>query len=251
MTVVCGKGNNGGDGLVVARLLREAGREVAVLCAAPPEELQRRRAREPRAPAGRGPLRLDGRPWADGRGAPARPFERPCAIVDALLGTGFAGAPRGRGRRGDRGDRTRRARPVVSVDVPSGVDASTGVVAGAAVRAAAPSPSTPPSPGSGSTPARQHAGEVEVAGHRHPPRGAGAADVGLIDAAVLARLPRRGAGSTKFVSGHVLVAGGSRRADRRAAMASRAAMRAGAGYVTACRARRRCSRSSPAAACPR
>ena len=53
VAVVCGKGNNGGDGLVVARLLREAGREVTVVCVAPPEEFTGDARGEPRAPARR------------------------------------------------------------------------------------------------------------------------------------------------------------------------------------------------------
>ncbi len=52
VTVVCGKGNNGGDGLVVARLLREAGRSVTVICLAAPEELAGDARIEPRAAAG-------------------------------------------------------------------------------------------------------------------------------------------------------------------------------------------------------
>ena len=80
----CGKGNNGGDGLVVARLLREQGREVRVLLLAPGEELSGDaranfdacRATSPQLFV---PEALDG----------AR------VIVDAILGTGFAGVPRG------------------------------------------------------------------------------------------------------------------------------------------------------------
>ncbi len=67
------------------------------------------------------------------------------------------------------------------------------------------------------------------------PRGApGGASVGLITAGVLTQLPRRGASSTKFSSGHVLVAGGSRGLTGAPRMAAEASMRAGAGYVTAC-----------------
>jgi hydroxyethylthiazole kinase-like uncharacterized protein yjeF len=71
--------------------------------------------------------------------------------------------------------------------------------------------------------------EIEI------PRGAPAAsDVGLICEGVLGELPRRASGSTKFTSGHVVVVGGSRGLAGAPAMASLAAMRAGAGYVTAC-----------------
>ncbi len=58
--------------------------------------------------------------------------------------------------------------------------------------------------------------------------------IGLIDPSVLDLLPRREPSSTKFSSGHVLVAGGSRGLTGAPRMAAQAAMRAGAGYVTAC-----------------
>ena len=119
IAVVAGKGNNGGDGLVAARLLRERGRDVDVLLAGDADELR-----------GDARANLERLPGA----APA-PFARrsrsgAALVVDALLGTGFAGEPRGAVAERDRGDRRRRRRPVLAVDVPSGVDASTGEVAG-------------------------------------------------------------------------------------------------------------------------
>jgi len=234
VAVLCGKGNNGGDGLVVARLLRQAGRDVAVVCVSPPEELRGDAGANLARLTGEGPLRLDGTPWAGGQAgrADAGPTVGRAVLVDALLGTGARGAPSGETAVAIAALCAAEA-PVVSVDVPSGVDASSGVVAGAAVRAAVTVTFHAAKPGLWVNPGKEHAGGVEVV-EIGIPRGAPmAAGAGLIEAAVLGLLPRRGPSSTKFVSGHVLVAGGSRGLSGAPAMASRAAMRAGAGYVTA------------------
>ncbi|MFI5010630.1 MAG: NAD(P)H-hydrate epimerase, partial [Solirubrobacterales bacterium] len=105
VAVVCGKGNNGGDGLVVARLLREAGRSVTVLCTAPIEEFSGDAAANLARLPGAAPLQLiadsgGGDPASGGAlnagGEPAaRVLAGAGAIVDALLGTGFEGVPRG------------------------------------------------------------------------------------------------------------------------------------------------------------
>ncbi|MCW3025681.1 MAG: carbohydrate kinase, YjeF related protein, partial [Solirubrobacterales bacterium] len=129
LTVVCGKGNNGGDGLVAARVLREAGRTVTVVSVVAPQELSGdARANLERLP-GEAPVRLNGVPWSqegDGRGA-AQGKEgggdttfQAAAIVDALLGTGFGGEPRG--AVAEAIEMINYAgREVLSVDVPSGV----------------------------------------------------------------------------------------------------------------------------------
>jgi NAD(P)H-hydrate epimerase len=234
VTVVCGKGNNGGDGLVVARLLRLAGRPVTVVCLASPDDFKGdARVNLLRLP-GPGPVDLDGRPWAEPDGAvQADPLSSPAAVVDAILGTGFAGEPRGEAARAidlinDCGA------SVVSVDVPSGVDASSGEISGAAVFAAATVTFHAPKPGLWIHPGKAHAGNVHVLDigiPRGAPRDAAA---GLISDQAGSLIPRRGAASTKFSSGHVLVAGGSRGLTGAPALAGRAAMRAGAGYVTVC-----------------
>ena len=83
VAIVVGKGNNGGDGLVAARLLRGAGREVAVLTVWPPDTLTGDAAEQLRRLPGEPPAAFD----------PAR-LEGAAVLVDALLGTGTTGAPR-------------------------------------------------------------------------------------------------------------------------------------------------------------
>jgi len=92
-----------------------------------------------------------------------------------------------------------------------------------------------PKPGLWINPGKSHAGEIETVDIGIP-RGApaGATMVGLIKPSILDLAPRRQRGSTKFTSGHVLVAGGSRDLMGAPRMAAHASMRAGAGYVTAC-----------------
>ncbi|HYM45237.1 MAG TPA: NAD(P)H-hydrate dehydratase [Solirubrobacteraceae bacterium] len=222
--VVCGRGNNGGDGLVVARLLRDAGREVTVLCTAPPAELSGDAQANLKRLPGAAPLEL-----AQGGDA----LGGASIVVDALLGTGFAGEPRGAVAEAIAAVESCSA-PVLSVDVPSGVDASTGVVSGPAVGAAITVTFHASKPGLWIHPGKAHAGEVEVLDIGIPRGAPPDAEIGLIAPAVLEMLPRRSAASTKFSSGHVLVAGGSRGLTGAPRMAALGAMRAGAGYVTAC-----------------
>jgi hydroxyethylthiazole kinase-like uncharacterized protein yjeF len=222
VAVVCGKGNNGGDGLVAARLLRDAGREVTVVCVAPPEELTGDARANLERLTGERPLQLGGGALAD-----------TSVAVDALLGTGFRGEPNG--AIGEAIDTINRlGAPVVSVDVPSGVDASTGVVGGAAVGAAATVSFHAAKPGLWIHPGKGHAGEVETIDIGIPRGAPSEGSIGLIEPSVLDVLPRRGASSTKFTSGHVLIVGGSRGLTGAPRMAAEASLRAGAGYVTAC-----------------
>jgi NAD(P)H-hydrate epimerase len=222
VAVVCGKGNNGGDGYVAARLLRDSGLTVRTLAAAAVEE-----------------LRGDARASAE-RVEDIEPFDRSrlegCAVaVDALLGTGFAGVPRG--AVADAIAALNAAGlPVVAADVPSGVDAATGAVEGEAVRAAVTATFAAAKPGLWIDPGKSHAGAVRVVDIGIPPGApVDEPDVGLVDdARLLALLSSRGAGWTKFTSGHVLVAGGSRGLTGAPSLSAEAAQRAGAGYVTAC-----------------
>lgn len=226
IAVVCGKGNNGGDGFVAARLLREAGREVDVQLLCAPRELEG----DARANCERLP------------GAPPRPFNpgslmEVAGIVDAVLGTGATGVPRGDalGAVETMAAAAERGVPVVACDVPSGIDASTGEVAGPAVRAVATATFHAAKPGLWIAPGKAHAGEVVVVpiGIPESPGRPASAPIGLIRGAILDVLPRRGPGATKFDGGSVLVCGGSTGLTGAPSMAAEAAMRAGAGYVTA------------------
>jgi ADP-dependent NAD(P)H-hydrate dehydratase / NAD(P)H-hydrate epimerase len=223
IVVVCGKGNNGGDGLVAARLLRDWGREVDVVLLAEPGEL----SGDPAANLERLP------------GEPPRPWD-PAAlagaagVVDAILGTGFSGEPREPARGAIEAINAAGA-TVVAADVPSGVDASSGAVEGVAVRAAATATFHAAKPGLWIHPGKGRAGEVRVVEIGIPPQPPALAEVdtGLIGPGVGALVPSRAAASTKFSSGAVLLCGGSRGLTGAPSLAAEAAMRTGAGYVTA------------------
>lgn len=222
IAVVCGKGNNGGDGLVAARLLRDSGHEVDVLCVAPPEDF-----------AGDAKRNLDRLPGGGPSAFTAEALDGAAIVVDALLGTGFAGEPR-EPVAGAIAAINASAAPVVAADVPSGVDASTGEIAGEAVRARATATFHAPKPGLWINPGKTRAGAVRRVEIGIPLGAPGEPSVGLIAPAVLDRVPRRQAGSTKFTEGAVVVCGGSTGLTGAPSLASEAAARAGAGYVTAC-----------------
>jgi hypothetical protein len=118
--------------------------------------------------------------------------------------------------------------------VPSGVDASTGETAGAAVAAHATATFHAAKPGLWIEPGRSCAGRVSVLDIGIPPGAPASAEIALISDEVLELIPRRGAHSTKFTSGRVLVAGGSPGLTGAPCLAALAAARAGAGYVTVC-----------------
>jgi hydroxyethylthiazole kinase-like uncharacterized protein yjeF len=218
--VVCGKGNNGGDGFVAARLLREMGFEVEALLLWPGEELP--------GDAAVNFERFGGDLVA---GDVAARLVGSGAVVDAIFGTGFEGAAREPAAEAI--DAINRCdAPVVACDIASGVDASTGEVAGSAVKADVTVTFHAAKLGQRIAPGKWHTGELRVAPIGIPEDAPAEAVGGEIDPAVLELAPRRGPQSTKFSSGQVGIAGGSRGLTGAVRMASLAAIRAGAGYAT-------------------
>ncbi len=208
VVVVCGKGNNGGDGLVAARTLARWGMRTHVFELASDVD----RARFDRALA-----------TAD-------------AAIDAMYGTGFRGA-----LGGDAAWIAERLHtwggPTVAVDIPSGVDGLCGLTSGSAVRASRTVTFAARKPGLVFQPGRAYAGEVVVADIgidvRAPADDRDVADahVGLVTADdVTAWLPRREPDAHKWQSA-VMVVGGSGGMTGAPMFVSRAAMRAGAGIV--------------------
>ncbi len=221
--VVCGKGNNGGDGLVAARELRRLGFEVDALLLWPGAEL--------RGDAAANLERLaDG--WRAVGGREVGPaLAGSGVVVDAIFGTGFAGAPRAPADAAIDAINGCGA-PVVAADIPSGVDAATGEAGGAAVKATVTVTFHAAKLGHWIEPGKELTGRLRVAPIGIPHGAPAPVAGGLIGDGVLALAPRREAGSTKFTSGEVVVIGGSRGLTGAVCMSAEAAVRAGAGYAT-------------------
>ncbi len=221
--VVCGKGNNGGDGLVAARLLAETGLEVETLLLWPAGELS--------ADATANLERLAAPAREVAPGELAEVLAGAGVIVDAIFGTGFSGAARAPAAAAIEAINAAPA-PVVAADIASGVDASTGEIEGVAVEARLTVGFHAAKLGHWIAPGKRHTGELRVAEIGIGAGAPGEVPAGLIESAVLELAPRRGADSTKFSSGQVLIVGGSRGLTGAVCMSAEAAARAGAGYAT-------------------
>ena len=230
IAILCGKGNNGGDGMVVARQLftRFHPRALHVILLAAPEELKGDAAQNYRM------LEVCGCPVAREIPAEAR---LATVVVDALLGTGISGPATGAMLEAIR--EINRGFPlaqVVAVDIPSGMRSDTGQPLGEQARADYTVTLTAPKPGQVLPPNCDSLGELRVAAIGSPPELYDADDsiwLSLVEPAMFRHLlaPRpRAAHKGSF--GHVLVIAGSRGKTGAAAMSGMAALRSGAGLVT-------------------
>jgi hydroxyethylthiazole kinase-like uncharacterized protein yjeF len=238
--VICGKGNNGGDGFVVARKLQQAGREVRLLLLADPAELngdaatnfgrlqKNSASRENASEKTNGSLVIFNA-W----GEPAFREIFSCdVLIDAILGSGFR-PPVGGVYAEAIAKINAATAPVIAVDIPSGADAEVmGDQTGAVARADAILTFTAPRPahifGNLTT------GPVVIAEIGSPPEAIESElHLQVITSKEIAQLVTpRPRDSNKGMYGHVLVAGGSLGKTGAAAMAGFSALRAGAGLVT-------------------
>ncbi|MDF9840968.1 MULTISPECIES: NAD(P)H-hydrate dehydratase [unclassified Paenibacillus] len=230
--ILAGKGNNGGDGLAAARHLREAGLAVTLVYAAAPQTLAGEAAVQRDAAAALGiPAVVHGRDRIDFAGC--------TGIVDALLGTGSAGAPRGA-----YADLIAAAnasgKPIVSADIPSGLDADTGALHEPCIHAAVTVCLALLKRGLVQYPGAGAAGRVVVRSIGIPAalaRETGVQASLLTQEVLQTRLGvdvsrRRSPEGHKGTYGHVLLAAGSLSMSGAGLLAARAALRAGCGLVT-------------------
>lgn len=231
VVVVCGRGNNGGDGLVAARHLADWGRAVdIVFCGDPGRSTEDTR----RQLAVIGALGLPVRYVTDADDFPHLPSPGHYGLViDALLGTGLSGAVTGLLAEaiawiGGHGA------TVVSVDMPSGICSETGQVLGTAVRADATVTFGASKLGHWLFPGAAHAGEriiVDIGLWGGLFAGLPVREI-LDDSALVPAFQRRARDGHKGTYGHVYILAGSPGRTGAAQMACDAALRGGAGLVT-------------------
>ena len=221
LVVLCGPGNNGGDGFVAARLLAERGWPVRVALLGPATALrgdaaeaaaQWRGAVEPLEPAA-----LDGA----------------ALVIDGIFGAGLTRPVEGAAHATIRA-LDERWLPVVAIDVPSGIDGASGEVRGIAPRAAVTVTFFRKKPGHLLLPGRSYCGETVLDQIGIPDAvldGVAPDSVENVPGWWLGAFPRPSLESHKYARGHALVAGGAVMTGA-ARLAARAAARLGAGLVT-------------------
>ena len=222
VTVLCGPGNNGGDGFVVARLLADAGWTARLALLGDRERLK-------------GDAALMAARW----NGPVEPLDEHSLdgaelVVDGLFGAGLGRPLDGVARLTVEAVAARRL-DCVAIDMPSGVHGDSGAIWGAAAPAVLTVTFFRRKPGHLLLPGRALCGEILVA------------DIGIPEAVLEAIAPRRhangpalwgegfpwpGAAGHKYSRGHALVVGGGVESTGAARLAARAALRAGAGLVT-------------------
>lgn len=226
--IICGKGNNGGDGFALARHLLNREAEVIVLSAGPVADL-------------RGDAKTNAQIFAS-IGGPVKEVRESGAmpklgngdlIVDGLLGTGLTGAARGLAARmiewiNDRSE------PVLAIDIPSGIEGDTGAARGPAVIADWTVTMGLLKRGLVLPPGRDLAGEVTVANISLPPRVRAGTHIpfNLLEAGdVRGMIPRRDPAAHKGDCGRAFVLAGSPGMTGAATLCSQATLRIGAGLV--------------------
>ncbi|MEK7293416.1 MAG: NAD(P)H-hydrate epimerase, partial [Nitrospirota bacterium] len=232
VTILCGKGNNGGDGFVVARVLRKRRAKVRVLLLARPDDLS-------------GDAKMMYRRFLSGAGAKAvsaapapdairTALAQSDMIVDALLGTGLSASVSAPYQAAIEAINNAAA-PVVAVDLPSGLTADDPEPPGPAIQAALTVTFALPKRSLLLYPAAGYAGPVRIVDIGIPSALCRDPEIslGLLEAEDVApAVPRRDAAAHKGTFGHVLVIAGSVGKTGAATLASLAAQRAGAGLVT-------------------
>ena len=224
IVVACGPGNNGGDGYVLARHAREAGRDVRVV---------RLAAHAPHAPLAERACReyLEAGGTIESFGGRIDDAD---LVVDAIFGIGLSRAPDADAAALIDAIAATRL-PVFSLDVPSGVDADRGSTPGHAVVATHTLQFIAPHPGLCTGVARDHAGVLALASLGVPAAIASALPVAAwrLDARDLARaFAPRPRNAHKGDSGHVLCIGGDMGKGGAAMLCAEAALRCGAGLVS-------------------
>lgn len=238
-----GGGNNGGDAACIARHIQDAGGQAIVFCMKEPAEYSGAPGWHLALAKANGAIFAKLNPastLADFLAAFCKKYGKlPDLVVDALLGTGFSGALKANMAAAinllNNLARAVKA-PVVAVDIPSGLDAITGRPAPPAIRACLTVTLAAAKPGLLLPCAKEWTGQLVCHGIGIPKTVLDAcpASFRLIDGHCLKHLPALPANSYKNIFGHVYVLGGACGYAGAAHLACAAALRAGAGLVTAC-----------------